>query len=51
MVQIQLSNIKLVNRGVVMLKDELHINQELASEPLEEYQSVKNNFALFLKFI
>ncbi len=42
MVHMQLSNAKLVNRGILMLMDELHINQELASELLKEHKSVKN---------
>jgi N-acetylmuramic acid 6-phosphate etherase len=42
MVHMQLNNKKLVNRGVVMLMDELHINQELATTLLEKHQSVKN---------
>lgn len=42
MVHMQLSNAKLVNRGVLMLMDELHINQELASKLLEKHKSVKN---------
>ena len=42
MVHMQLSNAKLVNRGVLMLMDELHINQELASKLLEQHKSVKN---------
>ncbi len=44
MVHMQLSNIKLVNRGVLMIMDELHISQDLASELLEKHQSVKNVF-------
>jgi len=42
MVHMQLSNAKLVNRGVLMLMDELHIDQELAASLLEQYKSVKN---------
>ena len=42
MVHMQLNNKKLVNRGVLMLMDELHIDQDLASELLEKYKSVKN---------
>lgn len=42
MVHMQLNNKKLVNRGVLMLMDELHIDQELASELLDKYKSVKN---------
>ena len=42
MVHMQLNNKKLVNRGVLMLMDELHIDQELAATFLEKYKSVKN---------
>jgi len=42
MVHMQLSNAKLVNRGELMLMDELHINQELAAKLLQQYKSVKN---------
>lgn len=42
MVHMQLSNVKLVNRGVLMLMDELHIEQDLASALLEKHKSVKN---------
>jgi len=42
MVHMQLNNKKLVNRGVLMLMDELHIDQDLASVLLEKHQSVKN---------
>mgnify|MGYP002633533858 CR=1 FL=1 len=42
MVHMQLNNKKLVNRGVLMIMDELHIDQNLASELLEKYKSVKN---------
>lgn len=42
MVHMQLSNAKLVNRGVLMLMDELHIDQELAASLLNQYKSVKN---------
>jgi N-acetylmuramic acid 6-phosphate etherase len=42
MVNMQLSNKKLLNRGVFMLMDELDIDQALASKLLEKYQSVKN---------
>ena len=42
MVHMQLNNKKLVNRGVLMLMDELHIHQDLASTLLEKHKSVKN---------
>ena len=42
MVHMQLSNAKLVNRGELMLMDELHINQELAAKLLQQHKSVKN---------
>jgi len=42
MVHMQLNNKKLVNRGVLMLMDELHIDQELAAVLLEKHKSVKN---------
>ena len=42
MIHMQLSNKKLVNRGILMLMDELHIDQVLASALLEEHKSVKN---------
>lgn len=42
MVNMQLNNKKLVNRGVLMIMDELHINQGLASTLLEKHKSVKN---------
>lgn len=42
MVHMQLSNAKLVNRGELMLMDELHINQELAAKLLQKHKSVKN---------
>jgi N-acetylmuramic acid 6-phosphate etherase len=38
----QLNNKKLVNRGVLMLMDELHIDQKLAAALLEKHKSVKN---------
>ncbi|NQV77935.1 MAG: N-acetylmuramic acid 6-phosphate etherase [Lutibacter sp.] len=41
MVHMKLSNIKLVNRGVLMIMDELHINQDLASTLLKKHKSVK----------
>ncbi|WP_111709425.1 N-acetylmuramic acid 6-phosphate etherase [Lutibacter citreus] len=42
MVHMQLSNNKLINRGVLMIMDELHIDQGLASLLLEKHKSVKN---------
>jgi len=42
MVHMQLNNKKLVNRGVLMLMDELHIDEDLAAELLEKHKSVKN---------
>lgn len=42
MVHMQLNNNKLVNRGTLMLMDELNIDQHLASKLLEKYKSVKN---------
>jgi len=41
MVDMQLSNDKLVNRGVKMLVKELHINQTVASKLLKEHKSVR----------
>lgn len=42
MVDMQLSNKKLENRGVKMLMDELKINEESASRLLNEYKSVRS---------
>lgn len=42
MVDMQLSNNKLVNRGEKMLVKELNINQEKASELLQKFGSVRN---------
>ncbi|HEY9168560.1 MAG TPA: N-acetylmuramic acid 6-phosphate etherase [Lutibacter sp.] len=47
MVHMQLSNIKLVNRGVLMLMDELNINQDLASTLLKKHKSVKKVLDLY----
>lgn len=47
MVNMQLSNKKLFNRGVKMIADELHINTSLAAELLEKHQSVKNAINAF----
>ncbi len=41
MVDMQLSNNKLVDRGVRMLMDELHVSQEKAEELLKKYGSVR----------
>ncbi|MCF4100616.1 N-acetylmuramic acid 6-phosphate etherase [Gillisia sp. M10.2A] len=41
MVDMQLSNIKLVERGVKMIMDELNVDQKLASKLLEEHKSVR----------
>ena len=42
MVDMQLSNTKLVNRGKTMLANELNIDQKTAGELLEEFGSVRN---------
>lgn len=42
MVDMQLSNNKLVNRGEIMLVNELQIDQKTASELLKKYKSVRN---------
>lgn len=42
MVDMQLSNDKLVNRGTQMIMDELNINESLANELLIKYGSVRN---------
>ena len=44
MVNMQLSNQKLVDRGVQMLIDELHINKAEAKQLLQEQGSVKKAF-------
>jgi N-acetylmuramic acid 6-phosphate etherase len=41
MVDMQLSNHKLVNRGTQMIMDELHINATKASELLQKHGSVR----------
>ena len=41
MIDMQLSNNKLVNRGIMMLCKELHINKTKASQLLQEYGSVR----------
>jgi N-acetylmuramic acid 6-phosphate etherase len=42
MVDMQLSNIKLVDRGVKMIMDEIPVSYEEASELLKKYGSVRN---------
>lgn len=42
MVDMQLSNAKLVNRGVEMIMDELGVNREEAQKLLNEHKSVRN---------
>jgi N-acetylmuramic acid 6-phosphate etherase len=42
MVDMQLSNDKLVNRGIDMLANELHIDKEAAAILLEKYKNVRN---------
>ena len=41
MVDMQLSNNKLVNRGTKMLMNELHINEQLANKLLQKYGNVR----------
>ncbi len=41
MVDMQLSNKKLVNRGVLMIMEELDVSQEMAATLLSEYKSVR----------
>ena len=45
MVDMQLSNNKLVDRGVKMIMDELNISEEEASKLLEEHQSVRKSIS------
>ena len=40
-IDMQLSNDKLVNRGIMMLCKELHINKTKANQLLQEYGSVR----------
>lgn len=47
MVDMQLSNNKLVDRGEKMLMKELNINQQIASELLKKYGSVRNSILNF----
>ncbi|MFA5300048.1 MAG: N-acetylmuramic acid 6-phosphate etherase [Lutibacter sp.] len=49
MVNMQLSNKKLVNRGVEMLMEELHIEESLANELIENHKSVKKVLDLYKK--
>lgn len=42
MVDMQLSNVKLVNRGIQMIMEELKVDREEASKLLEEHKSVRN---------
>jgi N-acetylmuramic acid 6-phosphate etherase len=42
MVDMQLSNNKLVDRGVKMIMNELHISQEEAQLLLKQYKNVRN---------
>lgn len=42
MIDMQLSNDKLVNRGVIMLANELNIDQEKAAILLDKYKNVRN---------
>jgi N-acetylmuramic acid 6-phosphate etherase len=41
MVDMQLSNEKLVNRGIKMIMDELHIDEQHATDLLKKYKSVR----------
>lgn len=47
MVDMQLSNKKLVNRGELMLMEELHISEHLAKTLLSEYKSVRKVIEVF----
>ena len=47
MVDMQLSNNKLVDRGVKMVMDELNITDEEASKLLDKYQSVRASIKAF----
>ncbi len=47
MVNMQLSNKKLVNRGVKMIVDELNIDEKLAKKLLIEYKSVKDTLDFY----
>lgn len=41
MVDMQLSNKKLVNRGVLMIMEELHVEEDVATRLLEKYKNVR----------
>lgn len=45
MVDMQLSNIKLVNRGIRFIMEETHLDEEAASKLLEQYGSVREAIA------
>lgn len=47
MVDMQLSNKKLVERGIGMLMDELHIDEKVASQLLEKHGNVRNVLDLY----
>ena len=47
MVDMQLSNKKLVSRGEIMLMEELHISEHLAKTLLSEYKSVRKVLEVF----
>ena len=42
MVDMQLSNDKLVNRGIKMIREELNVSESEASNLLKSYKSVRN---------
>ncbi len=48
MVDMQLSNNKLVDRGTKMLQEQLHISYEEANELLKKHGSVRNAIDNFL---
>ena len=41
MVDMQLTNVKLIGRGVKMIMDELHVSEEIADELLKQFGSVR----------
>lgn len=45
MVDMQLTNIKLVNRGIRFIMEEAHVNEEIASQLLDRYGSVREAIA------
>ena len=49
MVDMQLSNDKLVNRGELMLVNELNIDQETASQLLRKYKNVREAIKQYKK--